>query len=214
MGLKLFFETFEYENSGVLCFVLGAHPCEISVSLFTFHLVDEDSFELKSCILVILQIYCFDAGTLQNMYSVLTYPSPVSPPGSGHYGYGAMAVGPRWLAYAGNQPLVATTGRVSPQHLTPSPGASPSTSPANGSLVAHYAMESTKHIVAGVVTLSDIGYNKFKKYYSDLNPDGGNASPIGVGSPNWKNGTNGHSPWQGSPAPEPEFAGTVSLVHP
>ncbi|KAG0623769.1 hypothetical protein M758_3G200500 [Ceratodon purpureus] len=157
------------------------------------------------------QIYCFDAGTLQNMYSVLTYPSPVSPPGSGHYGYGAMAVGPRWLAYAGNQPLVATTGRVSPQHLTPSPGASPSTSPANGSLVAHYAMESTKHIVAGVVTLSDIGYNKFKKYYSDLNPDGGNASPIGVGSPNWKNGTNGHSPWQGSPAPEPEFAGTVII---
>ena len=144
------------------------------------------------------------------MYSVLTYPSPVSPPGSGHYGYGAMAVGPRWLAYAAYQPLVATTGRVSPQHLTPSPGASPSTSPANGSFVAHYAKESSKHIVAGVVTLGDMGIKTITRYCSELMPDGGNASP-GVGSPNWKNGTNGHSPWQGSPALEPEFAGTVSF---
>jgi hypothetical protein len=121
-----------------------------------------------------------------------------------------MAVGPRWLAYAANHPLVATTGRVSPQHLTPSPGVSPSTSPANGSLVAHYAKESSKHIVAGVVTLGDMGYKKISRYCSELMPDGGNASP-GLGSPNWKNGTNGHSPWQGGSALEPEFAGTVSF---
>lgn len=135
------------------------------------------------------------------MYSVLTYPSPVSAPGSGHYGYGAMAVGPRWLAYAANQPLVATTGRVSPQHLTPSPGASPSTSPANVTL---------GDIVAGVVTLGDMGYKTLTRYCSELMPDAAYASP-GVGSPNWKNGANGHSPWQGNPALEPEFAGTVSI---
>lgn len=141
------------------------------------------------------------------MYSVLTYPSPAPPPGSSHYGYGAMAVGPRWLAYAAHQPLVAITGRVSPQHLTPT--ASPSTSPANGSFVAHYAKESSKHIVAGVVKLSDMGYKTLSNYYSELMPDGGNASP-GVGSPNGHR--NGHSPWQGSPPLDPEFAGTVSFI--
>lgn len=153
------------------------------------------------------QIYCFDAGTLQNMYSVLTYPSPAPAPGSNHYGYGAMAVGPRWLAYAANTPLAAISGRVSPQHLTLSPGASPSTSPANGNFVAHYAKESSKHLVAGVVTLSDMGYKTISKYCSELMPDGGNASP-GVGSPIGYR--NGHSPWQGSPPLEPDFAGTVS----
>nr|XP_024358119.1 autophagy-related protein 18h-like isoform X1 [Physcomitrium patens]XP_024358120.1 autophagy-related protein 18h-like isoform X1 [Physcomitrium patens]XP_024358121.1 autophagy-related protein 18h-like isoform X1 [Physcomitrium patens] len=156
------------------------------------------------------QIYCFDAGSLQNVFSVLTYPSPAPAPGSSHYGYGAMAVGPRWLAYAANQPLFATSGRVSPQHLTPSPGVSPSTSPANGSLVAHYAKESSKHIVAGVVTLGDMGYKTISRYCSELMPDGGGASPR-LSSPSWKNGTNNQSPWQGGPALEPEFSGTVII---
>src|SRR5690348_3436416 len=106
---------------------------------------------------VSFQIFCFDAGTLQNIFSVLTYPSPAIPVGSSRYGYGAMAVGPRWLAYAASQPLTTVSSRVSPQHLSPSPGASPSTSPVNGSAVAHYAKESSKHIVAGVVALGDIG---------------------------------------------------------
>lgn len=141
---------------------------------------------------------------------MLTYPSPAATPGSSHSGYGAMAVGPRWLAYAANQPLMTTTGRVSPQHLTPSPGVSPSTSPANGSLVAHYAKESSKHIVAGVVTLGDMGYKTITRYCSELMPDGASGSP-GVGSPSWKNGTNGHNHWQGAPTLEPEFAGTVSI---
>lgn len=119
-----------------------------------------------------------------------------------------MAVGPRWLAYAANQPLVTTTGRVAPQHLSASPGVSPSTSPANGSFVAHYAKESSKHLVAGVVTFGDLVYKTTKSYCSELMPDGGNSSPA-LGSPNWKNGANGHSPWQGGAVPEPEFAGTV-----
>ncbi|CAK9256194.1 unnamed protein product [Sphagnum jensenii] len=157
---------------------------------------------------LVAQIYCFDAGTLHNVFSVLTYPSPAPAPGTIHAGYGAMALGPRWLAYAANQPLMATTGRISPQHLTPSPGVSPSTSPANGSLVAHYAKESSKHLVAGVVTLGDMGYKTISRYCSELMPDGGTGSPVS-GSPNWKNSSNGHNTWQGGPPIEPEYAGTV-----
>ncbi|CAM6025993.1 unnamed protein product [Sphagnum balticum] len=154
------------------------------------------------------QIYCFDAGTLLNVFSVLTYPSPAPVPGTSHAGYGAMALGPRWLAYAANQPLTATTGRISPQHLTPSPGVSPSTSPANGSLVAHYAKESSKHLVAGVMNLGDMGYKKISRYCSELLPDGGTGSP-GTGSPSWKSSVNGHTARQGGASLEPEYSGTV-----
>jgi hypothetical protein len=101
--------------------------------------------------------------------------------------------------------------RISPQHLTPSPGVSPSTSPANGSLVAHYAKESSKHLVAGVVTLGDMGYKTISRYCSELMPDGGTGSPVS-GSPNWKNSSNGHNTWQGGPPIEPEYAGTVSVA--
>ncbi|CAK9875821.1 unnamed protein product [Sphagnum jensenii] len=157
---------------------------------------------------LVSQIYCFDAGTLLNVFSVLTYPSPAPVPGTSHAGYGAMALGPRWLAYAANQPLTTTTGRISPQHLTPSPGVSPSTSPANGSLVAHYAKESSKHLVAGVMTLGDMGYKKISRYCSELLPDGGTTSPS-TGSPSWKSGVNGHTAWQGGASLEPEYSGTV-----
>lgn len=70
------------------------------------------------------QIYCFDALTLENKFSVLTYPVPTAGQGMAgiNIGYGPMDVGPRWLAYASNNPLVANTGRLSPQSLTPSPG--------------------------------------------------------------------------------------------
>ncbi|KAI5068626.1 hypothetical protein GOP47_0016971 [Adiantum capillus-veneris] len=139
------------------------------------------------------QVYCFDAATLQSTFSVLTYPSPQPGPSGFYYGYGAVAVGPRWLAYAANQPLLSITGRVSPQHLSPSPGVSPSTSPANGSLVAHYAKESSKQLAAGIVTLGDLGYKALSRYYSE-----GAGSPIS-GSPFLKSSSNGH----------PEFSGTV-----
>ncbi|KAK8484880.1 hypothetical protein V6N11_057109 [Hibiscus sabdariffa] len=81
-------------------------------------------------------------------------------------GYGPMAVGSRWLAYASNNPLQSNTGRRSPQNLTPSPGVSPSTSPSSGNLVARYAMESSWKVgraashsaetdIAGTVVVKD-----------------------------------------------------------
>ncbi|RDY06603.1 Autophagy-related protein 18h, partial [Mucuna pruriens] len=132
------------------------------------------------------QIYCFDALTLENKFSVLTYPVPQLG-GQGmigvNIGYGPMAVGPRWLAYASNSPLLSNAGRLSPQSLTP-PSVSPSTSPSSGSLVARYAMESSKHLAAGLINLSDIGYKTLSKYYQDLIPDG-SSSPVSSNS-SWK----------------------------
>ncbi|KAJ0977624.1 hypothetical protein J5N97_013098 [Dioscorea zingiberensis] len=92
-------------------------------------------------------------------------------------GCGPMAVGPRWLAYASNNPLLSNTARLSPQNLTPSPGVSPSTSPGNGSLVARYAMESSKHLAAGILNLGDMGYKTLSKYCQELLPDG-SSSPL------------------------------------
>ena len=95
-------------------------------------------------------------------------------------GYGPMAVGPRWLAYASNSQLMSNTGRLSPQSRTP-PAVSPSTSPSSGNLVARYAMESSKHLAAGLINLSDIGFKTLSKYYQDLIPDGSN-SPVSSNS--------------------------------
>ncbi|CAA7397903.1 unnamed protein product [Spirodela intermedia] len=76
-----------------------------------------------------------------------------------------IAVGPRWLAYASNNPLWPNSGRLSTQNLTTSPGVSPSTSPSSGSLVAP----------DGIINLDDMGYKKFSKDYQDLLPDGSNS---------------------------------------
>ncbi|KAI4301849.1 hypothetical protein L6164_035089 [Bauhinia variegata] len=130
------------------------------------------------------QIYCFDALTLENKFSVLTYPVPQLGGQVGvNIGYGPMAVGPRWLAYASNSPLLSNTGRLSPQSVTP-PAVSPSTSPSSGNLVARYAMESSKHLAAGLINLSDMGYKTLSKYYQDLVPDG-SSSPLSSNS-SWK----------------------------
>lgn len=135
-----------------------------------------------------MQIYCFDALTLENKFSVLTYPVPQLS-GQGaigvNVGYGPLAVGPRWLAYASNNPLLSNSGRLSPQNLTP-PGVSPSTSPGGSSLMARYAMESSKQFAAGLINLGDMGYKTLSKYCQELLPDGSN-SPV---SPNsvWKVG--------------------------
>ncbi|XP_041020803.1 autophagy-related protein 18h-like isoform X2 [Juglans microcarpa x Juglans regia] len=134
------------------------------------------------------QIYCFDALTLENKFSVLTYPVPqFGSQGMGgvNIGYGPMAVGPRWLAYASNNSLLSNAGRLSPQSLTPQ-GVSPSTSPGSGSLVARYAMESSKQLAAGLINLGDMGYKTLSKYCQELIPDGSN-SPISSNS-SWKVG--------------------------
>lgn len=134
------------------------------------------------------QIYCIDALTLENKFSVLTYPVPQLA-GQGtigvNVGYGPMAVGPRWLAYASNNPLVSNASRLSPQNLTPS-SVSPSTSPGGSSLVARYAMESSKQLAAGIMNLGDMGYKTLSKYYQELLPDGSN-SPVSSSS-GWKVG--------------------------
>ncbi|XVE89758.1 hypothetical protein DITRI_Ditri20bG0020600 [Diplodiscus trichospermus] len=150
------------------------------------------------------QIYCFDALTLENKFSVLTYPVPQAG-GQGmvgiNIGYGPMAVGPRWLAYASNNPLQANTGRLSPQNLTPSPGVSPSTSPSSGSLVARYAMESSKQLATRLINLGDMGYKTLSKYYQDFVPDG-SGSPVSSNS-GWKVGRGA------SHSAETDIAGTV-----
>ncbi|MCL7041808.1 hypothetical protein MKW94_013763, partial [Papaver nudicaule] len=134
-------------------------------------------------------IYCFDAVTLENKFSVLTYPVPRN---GGeemirvNTGYGAMAVGPRWLAYPSNNPLSTNIARLSPQNLSSSPSVSPSTSPGNGSLVARYAMESSKQLAAGIINLGDVGYKTMSKYYKELSPDG-SSSPVSSNS-SWKIG--------------------------
>lgn len=96
-------------------------------------------------------------------------------------GYGPMAVGPRWLAYASNNPLLSNTGRLSPQNLTPSPGVSPSSSPSSGNLVARYAVESSKQLAAGILNLGDMGYKTLSRYCQELRPDG-SSSPLSSNS--------------------------------
>ncbi|KAF6138693.1 hypothetical protein GIB67_009887 [Kingdonia uniflora] len=133
------------------------------------------------------QVYCFDALTLENKFSVLTYPVPqVGVQGAAgiNVGYGPLAVGSRWLAYASNNPLLSNMTRLSPQSLTPSPGVSPSTSPGNGNLMARYALESGKHIAAGIINLGDMGYKTLSKYCQELLPDG-SSSPVSSSS-GWK----------------------------
>lgn len=127
--------------------------------------------------LFLWQIYCFDALTLENKFSVLTY--PISQSGGINIGYGPMAVGPRWLAYASNNPLLSNAGRLSPQNLSPSPGVSPSTSPGGGSLMARYAVESGKQLANGLINLGDMSYRSLSKYCHELLPEGS-------GSPNRK----------------------------
>ncbi|KAG8055147.1 hypothetical protein GUJ93_ZPchr0001g30637 [Zizania palustris] len=133
------------------------------------------------------QIHCFDAATLEREYTILTSPivSPIS-------SYGALALGPRWIAYSGNPIPIPNTGRVSPQLLNLSPLVPPPGS--NGSVVAYYAKESSKQLASGIITLGDVGYKKLSKYCSDLIPNGNNG--IKQGNSGLKaNGvtTNGHT---------------------
>ncbi|KAI5605666.1 hypothetical protein POPTR_001G417000v4 [Populus trichocarpa] len=138
------------------------------------------------------QIHCFNATTLEREYTILTNPMVMGSPASGGIGYGPLAVGPRWLAYSGSPVVVSNSGCINPQHLTSSMSFSGFTS--NGSLVAHYAKESSKQLAAGIVTLGDMGYKKLSSYCSELLPD--SHGSLQSGNPGWKsNGTvNGHFP--------------------
>ncbi|PWA90312.1 autophagy-related protein 18h [Artemisia annua] len=111
------------------------------------------------------QIYCFNALTLENKFSVLTYPiSQLGGQGLSwvNIGYGPMAVGPRTLK-------------------SPSPGVSPSTSPSSGTLMAPYAMESSKQLASGLINLGDMSYRTLSKYCHELLPDG-SSSPTSLNS--------------------------------
>ncbi|KAJ8763665.1 hypothetical protein K2173_003137 [Erythroxylum novogranatense] len=122
------------------------------------------------------QIHCFDATSFERTYTIVTNPIIMS---SGGVGYGPLAVGPRWLAYSGTPVLVANSGHLSPEHLRPS--ASFSGYSSNGSLVAHYAKESSKQLAAGIATLGDMGYKKLSRYYSELLPDSNGTIQSGNG---------------------------------
>lgn len=170
----------------------SVHPANVFLFYFIF-------------IFFVVQIYCFDALTLESKFSVLTYPVPHFG-GQGisgvNIGYGPMAVGPRWLAYASNNPLLPNTGRLSPQSLTP-PSVSPSTSPSNSNLMARYAVESSKQLAAGLINLGDMGYKTLSRYYQDFIPDG-SSSPVSSNS-SWKVGRNA------SHSSDTDIAGMVSL---
>ena len=152
-----------------------------------------------------MQIYCFDALTLENKFSVLTYPVP-QPVRQGttrvNVGYGPMAVGPRWLAYASNSAITMKTGRLSPQSFVSSPSVSPSRAAGGSSVMARYAMESSKQLANGLLNLGDMGYKTLSKYYQDMLPDGSNspASPNSI----WKVG--------GVSGLDAENAGMVSFI--
>lgn len=141
------------------------------------------------------QVHCFNAATLEREYTILTNPVVTGCPGSVGIGYGPLALGPRWLAYSGNPIDVSNAGRVSPQHLTPS--ATFPSSASNGNRVAQYAVESSKHLAAGIVTLGDMGYKKLSQYCSELLPDPNHSVQSGIiGSKvnGTVNGHNGHLP--------------------
>ncbi|WOK91879.1 autophagy-related protein [Canna indica] len=109
------------------------------------------------------QMHCFNAATLEREYTILTHPVVSRSLGSGSIGYGPLAVGPRWLAYSGSLVTVSNNCPVSPQDVSPA-----AVSLSGGSLVAHFARESSKKLAAGMVTLGDIGYATINKYYSEL----------------------------------------------
>lgn len=143
------------------------------------------------------QIRCIDALTLEDKFSVPTYPVPRFG-GQGAVGvniaYGPMAVGPRWLAYSSSSMLVPNTGRLSPKNL--GPGISLSTSPSSSTLMARYAMESSKQLAAGIMNLGDKGYKTISKYCPDLLD--GPSSPVPL-----------KSGWKGIADPETDKAGLV-----
>eukprot|EP00898_Chlorokybus_atmophyticus_P000328 jgi/Chlat1/1296/Chrsp118S01729 len=169
----------------------GGHPSSLRWVVRLYSLKSHD---------YVHNIYAFDAMTMQNTFSVQTYPAPMVA-GTQHSAPQPIALGPRWLAYAANQPLLPATGRASPQVLSGrSSSPSPSTSPASGaSLVAQFAKQSSKQLASGLFSLGVDGYKTLQGYYSQL------TEPTANGQPQAQ--ANGHS--GAAHPPDAECAGTV-----
>ncbi|MFS7963490.1 putative transcription factor WD40-like family [Helianthus anomalus] len=121
------------------------------------------------------QVHCFDIATLEREYTILTNPIVTTSSRFENIGLGPLAVGPRWIAYSGSIVALPNT-RVSPQHLTRSKTFTSAGS--NGSIVAHYAKQSSKQLAVGIATLGDIGYKKLSRYYSEFLPDDNVSQPL------------------------------------
>ncbi|KAK1435647.1 hypothetical protein QVD17_01413 [Tagetes erecta] len=121
------------------------------------------------------QVHCFDVATLEREYTILINPIVASSSRFESIGLGPLAVGPRWIAYSGSIVALPNT-RVSPQHLAHSKTFASRGS--NGSIVAHYAKQSSKQLAVGIVTLGDIGYKKLSRYYSEILPDDNISQPL------------------------------------
>lgn len=107
------------------------------------------------------QVHCFNAATLEMEYTILTNPVVTVGPGSGGIAGGALALGPRWLAYSGSPVQVSNEVHICAQHLAPS-GTFPSAA-SKGTSVAQYGKESSKHL--------NTGYKKLSRYCSELLPN-------------------------------------------
>ncbi|XP_076948314.1 autophagy-related protein 18f-like isoform X2 [Bidens hawaiensis] len=121
------------------------------------------------------QVHCFDVATLEREYTILTNPILTTSSRFENIGLGPLAVGPRWITYSGSIVALPNT-RVSPQHLTHSKTFTSNGS--NGSIVAHYAKQSSKQLAVGIVTLGDIGYKKLSRYYSEILPGDNVSQPL------------------------------------
>ncbi|XP_022150194.1 autophagy-related protein 18g isoform X3 [Momordica charantia] len=143
--------------------VIGGHPgsCANSHNAVQFYSLKSHSYvhvlRFRSAVCMVrcssqivavglaTQIYCFDAITLEVVFSVLTSPVPeLSGQGTTgiNVGYGPMAVGPRWLAYPAVGPLPSTIVQLSPQSLCLSPGVNSSSFPGSDRSMAYYAVTS------------------------------------------------------------------------
>ncbi|CAA7049217.1 unnamed protein product [Microthlaspi erraticum] len=122
------------------------------------------------------QIHCFDATTLEKEYMIVTNPIAW---GSLGVGVGPLAVGPRWIAYSGSRIAKSSSAVFTPELISPS--ASPS--------VAQFAMDSSRQLASGIVTLGDRGYNALTKYCSEVlpNPYVPGLKVIGAGNENVPN---------------------------
>ncbi|XP_074319463.1 autophagy-related protein 18f isoform X2 [Silene latifolia] len=136
------------------------------------------------------QVHCFNAATLEREYTILTNPIVTTNPGSEGVGYGPLALGPRWLAYSGSPVGVSDAVSVSPQQLTTS--ATFSSHGSNGSRVALYAKESSKHLASGIASLGDKGYKKLSRYCSDLRPGATHIVQSGVNGGKSNGSINSH----------------------